>query len=502
MRPIGPFVLTPGTVTEIATGGDAFSSATVVLYNLSGYECLVTATGGHSGWLVAHTADRFDLADVPGWSGTLTVLPQELASNAGQAPSQMMIGRVFAAGEPVPGIYPLAIDRLSNVGNSVNTVASGTSAVQTGETPPNYLVRAAPAGYANDTLDLIDTGEAHIRGLSSNALVDFLNIIPSTTGPATVHLLGQADTVPVAGIQAGALPAGVTVPGAQVTGTIPASQVGAGYSIDNLTAGQLPSGTTVNYGGAGNGFQILENGANSNGFVLGRNAGDSTNCIATFNSSGGIGFKNSGLGGNKLAEFRGNGNMIIAGTTYNTDQSTFNFACCSSFDGFDIAEGFPVAQLYEGGTVVCPGDDDQLHLCTHDGCHAAMVISLTPGFCAGDVQSMGAQRAQPVALAGRIIARASQTIIRRGLVCSDGAGGVRAMRPGESGYALGFALSNGDGSRVPILLRPGYVSIPCPCRHDLVSHQCSHQDSSLHTLAAEAAAQARAHGVVPESEVL
>lgn len=240
--PIGPFTLTLGQTTPIPLGAGAAptNTGTVVLFNLSGWECLIQvgSVGASGGWLVAHTGDRYDVP--PNWDGTLTATPQALASNAANAPSFVIVGRVYAPGEAVTGTYPVALSRLANVGNSVGTVSQGSSAIQTGETPPNYLVRSAPAGYVSDTLDLIDTGEVHVRGLSNSAETDFVTIVPSASLAATVQFHGVADQVPAAGVQTGALPSGVTVPAGNISGAVGTATnavqgSGATFATDHLT---------------------------------------------------------------------------------------------------------------------------------------------------------------------------------------------------------------------------------------------------------------------------
>jgi hypothetical protein len=169
----------------------------------------------------------------------------------------------------------------------------------------------------------------------------------------------------------------------------------------------------------------------------------------------------------------------VSGNTYYTTQATFNFSAGGSFDSFDFAEIYQVDDCYDDGTVVCPKDTDMpipyqagpgerviplMTRCTHDGCPLAHVVSREPGFCAGmpnhpgmDGYDPGAPLTMAVALVGRVFARTGGGIVGRQYVCSDGAGGVRAIVSGESVMALGVAIAPSQDGMVPIVLRAGLI---------------------------------------------
>lgn len=160
-----------------------------------------------------------------------------------------------------------------------------------------------------------------------------------------------------------------------------------------------------------------------------------------FNTAG-FGFKRQD--GTKLAEFRANGNMTIAGI-YQT----------GSFDAFDVAESFPCDTIYPPGMVVCPGPDGRLTRCTHPGCPCALIRPTKSGVELGVTDDDPLQ--QQIALAGRVPTHTSTPVAARQFVCSDGMGGVRAMESGETGFALGFALSAADQESVTVVLRAMYL---------------------------------------------
>lgn len=153
---------------------------------------------------------------------------------------------------------------------------------------------------------------------------------------------------------------------------------------------------------------------------------------------------------------RNNGNFIIGGSQYAT-VGTYGTAGSQSFDSFDVGEIFKCDAEYPNGTVVCPADGDEMHRCTHDGCHAASVISYNPGLGLGEPHHE--QGIHYVALTGRVLALTAEDIPVRTLVVSDGRGGVRGMRKGEVGFSLGVVISKarqGEDKhwRVGILIRP------------------------------------------------
>lgn len=180
--------------------------------------------------------------------------------------------------------------------------------------------------------------------------------------------------------------------------------------------------------------------------------------------------------GTKLMEAKSNGDFIISGGTYWTDGGTFNFSSGGSFDGFDFAEVFRVDQVYEDGAVVCPSESEPIPYhagerilplmtrCTHDGCPLAHVISRVPGFCAGSPNYPGCDEydenkplSQAVALVGRVFAQPASEIAGRVFLCSDGAGKVRVIQPGETAMAIGISLAPALDGMVPLIVRPCLV---------------------------------------------
>jgi hypothetical protein len=193
-----------------------------------------------------------------------------------------------------------------------------------------------------------------------------------------------------------------------------------------------------------------------------------------------LGVKNNS--GTKLFEIKTNGNCCIAGTQYQTSAGSIATAASQSFDSFDMAETFEVDKEYPPGTVLCPADTNstipytiepgahrnqpKLSQCTHDCCSLALVSVANPGFLAGLI-NLPAQEdyneKNPLTMAcsmtGRVFVRTAYQIAGRSYICSDGRGGVRPMTKGESGMALGVSLAPTVNGKLPILIRPTFVSL-------------------------------------------
>lgn len=162
-----------------------------------------------------------------------------------------------------------------------------------------------------------------------------------------------------------------------------------------------------------------------------------------------IGFKDSS--GNKIAEMKLN-QLVVGGsssTAFSTSGASSGFGNSAAFDSFDVAEAYETDGEYERGAVLCPGPDGKLTRCTHDGCRAALIVSTGGAVNIGGRFSDDADydsRIKPMALVGRVLVDTDEAIPafidnQPTLVAANGRGGVRAMRPGEVGFAIGYALT-------------------------------------------------------------
>jgi hypothetical protein len=176
-----------------------------------------------------------------------------------------------------------------------------------------------------------------------------------------------------------------------------------------------------------------------------------------------LGFKDAS--GNKLAEFAAGGQLRVAAgnPSFVSTSSTVGYAASAAFDSFDVSEVYETDGAYKRGTVLCPGPNGKLTRCTHDKCRAALIVSTGGAVNIGGRMSDDEDydpNVHPMALVGRVLVDTDSDIPafaedgQPTLVCTNGRGGVRAMRPGESGFALGYTLTDAREGQVGIVVRP------------------------------------------------
>ncbi|HEV2236856.1 MAG TPA: hypothetical protein VGR57_09385, partial [Ktedonobacterales bacterium] len=283
-----------------------------------------------------------------------------------------------------------------------------------------------------------------------------INTTLLSTAVGTVSLQSghiNADTGKITSDGNGNLTATGAGPSAGI-GTIALTAVNAGIDIGSFSGG----GTSyVDFHSSGN---SIDYDARILGEFGSATVGDGTLAVLARY----VGFRNAT--GAKLMQIgnipsHGAADVAIGGTTYWTTVAQSGFNNSASFSSFDVAEVFTTDQVYAGGTVVCPVGG-LMRRCTHPGCHAASVVSKTPGFAIGDPVALALQgeTAELCALVGRVRVVTSDELLERDLVIADGHGGVRAMRHGEEGFSLGVALDGDAEGRVGVLLRPMYCVAP------------------------------------------
>lgn len=383
-------------------------------------------------------------------------------------PISQVVIVAYDANEPIIGTFPASLIRQTNIGNTVSTALGGATSLQNDGNTSMVFIESTPSGAPSSTVSIDNQGNTTIKGNNAGTLTTLLQLIAGAS-PAVKLAAAAVLTECLGNLKADGT--FESVGAAQLDSTL--SVTGAS-SLDNgniVTTGS--GGVTSNNKFVLDGNQptifhsvntgtTMEETGGANGVNIGRISTQSVAIISNLNSGGGVGFKKGGLNGTRLAEFKNSLDMTIAGSTYFTINGTPHLTGSGAYDsGFDLAEVFPVAEMFENGTVVCPGEDGLLHTCQHDGCAYAIVISKKPAFCAGGGQwddqqeTEQEQQIQPVALCGRLAIPTEETIYLRDWVTSNGKGGIRRMNPGYGDeYALGYALADStpDG-RVLIFLR-------------------------------------------------
>lgn len=188
-----PSIVAPVTIS--ATGsqtvyvGSQGTVGAVVIANESPYG-IVASAGAGGQWIPAQMADRMN-CDTLAFSGSITLTTNDYLSNAAQAPSYIVLITVYAPGEAIPGIYPCALARMSNIGNSsvVNTPANVFE--QDLFTPFVYEgYTCAKDGSVANQLD-VAAGVAFVRQSSDNSLLRIANTSTTfdTTTPSATYFL-------------------------------------------------------------------------------------------------------------------------------------------------------------------------------------------------------------------------------------------------------------------------------------------------------------------------
>lgn len=93
--------------------------AKLLIYNESNISLQLSFENGYTAYLPAWVGMLF-----PALSGSMTISWLQYAVlNSQQAPVQNVVVEMFSCGEPIPGVYPVAMHRQTNVGNTIITGA-------------------------------------------------------------------------------------------------------------------------------------------------------------------------------------------------------------------------------------------------------------------------------------------------------------------------------------------------------------------------------------------
>lgn len=179
---------------------------------------------------------------------------QDYSITGAQAPTGLNIttGECYDPAEWTGGEFILALPRLVNIGN---TTSGGTVSdlVNDGNAPGTQIIESTASGAPGSNVKVTNDGGMLVKVLDNGAYSTILSITPGTVSTPQVSFFNGgssfADQVPATGVLAGALPAGVTLPGSQVTGAVAsATAAGSASSVPaaGVAAGALPAGVTTN----------------------------------------------------------------------------------------------------------------------------------------------------------------------------------------------------------------------------------------------------------------
>jgi hypothetical protein len=116
----GRFALTAGKTTTVQ-GLPTDGIGAIVVSNDSAYSVVASPEGaGQSLNIPAGVADVLVISPRRGFTGNLSLLASAQLTIQNSPSNQVEIN-IYGAGENVPGVYPLSLNRLSNTGNDVGT---------------------------------------------------------------------------------------------------------------------------------------------------------------------------------------------------------------------------------------------------------------------------------------------------------------------------------------------------------------------------------------------
>lgn len=261
---------TPNGNIPVSISGDC---ATLYLFNESLESLLLVNNNDESiiGILPALWAQPFVIAR-PKQSVAYNVISSQ---NAQDSTLQQVQGVWYDSQEDTSKLYSGPLPRIANVGNpsQVQTTVSGNTLVNTSNAPGTQVSQVASTGATGNTFTLSTDGLMNLAVTIAGVLVQVLRTFEPSAGGTILQLgassylaeiLGNlqvdgvttltgkvtatnasnnilAANVPATGVTAGALPAGVTLPGSQLTGSITATAIAAA----NVAAGSLASGVIL-----------------------------------------------------------------------------------------------------------------------------------------------------------------------------------------------------------------------------------------------------------------
>lgn len=322
----GPIDLSAGPVNQMISPYP--NTACIIVYNESPYFLDVQLDAGSSYPIPAGTADIVPVAQ--GFSGNVKLIPTTYLTTQGQAPSTVAIlvsngindsvTRLYSKGLPTG--FPLAFNRLFNLGNNINVGTSSSSVVNDGNTPPLQLIESTPAGSPGPTWYGDIDGTLVIQGLVGSILTQLLNIDAASS---TVDIGALTQYVNVLGNLAVAQ--SLIVSSGQL-GRVSAGDMLEASSTDIYLKSQAVNGTIHFRDGVGTEYGTFNSaGFNANNgvnFTLGRIKEITSNRFTFTAGAGGVQTINHGMGGTPNAVL-----ICCADTTSTATNSVFNLTSTS-----------------------------------------------------------------------------------------------------------------------------------------------------------------------------
>lgn len=163
-----PSITTTGTFTVPQAQGK------MVIWNESNISLQLSFQNGHTAYVAAWTGMLF----CGPWGGSTVTWSHQAILSSSSPPISQVIVEVYAISEPVPGTFPMALVRQSNVGNPGGVAVSSISSLSnTGNAPGTNVINVQPSDAAASTWTADNSGNFTVKGDNAGVLTTLIQLI-------------------------------------------------------------------------------------------------------------------------------------------------------------------------------------------------------------------------------------------------------------------------------------------------------------------------------------
>jgi hypothetical protein len=169
----------------------------IVIWNESNISLMLSFQDGSTAYVPAWCATLFC-----GRTGSVNITWEQQATLSSLAPplSQVVV-EVYPQGEPVPGTFPMALSRQSNVGNTVNTTGGTATSIQNdGNVAGTSVVEATVSGDGTSAVELQNNGNLTLGNATHHGHISSDNAKFQTDGNGNLTINTLSSGVATQGI--------------------------------------------------------------------------------------------------------------------------------------------------------------------------------------------------------------------------------------------------------------------------------------------------------------
>lgn len=158
-------IFDPATSTsDTFTVPQSSANGKMVVYNESNISLQFTFQNGNTAYVPAWTAMLFH---GPFGNVNVTWEQQTILSGGGAAPLSQVVVETYSCNEPIPGTFPAALVRQTNIGNSVPVSTSANAIINDGSVTNTNIVEATVSGDSASAVKITNNG-AESLGTTAN----------------------------------------------------------------------------------------------------------------------------------------------------------------------------------------------------------------------------------------------------------------------------------------------------------------------------------------------